>query len=220
MQSRGCHEHIIHSEYGLTFIGRGAIFLRQYTMSIVEQVRLKLDAKCSTWGCPRGTLSGEASGAQSTLYDDLHPCTEALCKFREYITSGATDAQWQELSDEVDAIHAANWPKMLARALRARVPEIPCAGLFYYRGGIHTQEKAARILEKINTELNQAVAADATIARNYFVRAEALIVELESIARGNIMPALVAFMILVTFLLIVYMLGYVCADAPKKFWPQ
>lgn len=172
-------------------------------MSLIEQVRGKLDAKCSMWGCPQG----------STLYDDLHPCTEALCQFRDYISTGATDAQWRELNEQVDAIHATNWPGMLARVLRARVraAPVPCAGIFYYRGGIHTSAKAARLMEKINKELDQAVIADPTIARNYFVRAEALVAELEAIARGNIMPALVILMILVTLVLIIYFLSpYLC----------
>jgi hypothetical protein len=165
-------------------------------MSLIEQVRAKLDAKCSTWGCPVG----------KSLYDDLHPCTEALCRFRDYFTTGATDEQWQALSDEVDAIHATNWPKMLAGALLARIPSIPCAGVFYYRGGIHTREKVTRLIEKIKTELDRAVEADPTTARNYFVRAEALILELESISRGDITVSLAALIIMLTLFLIIYFL--------------
>jgi len=165
-------------------------------MQIIREVRAILDSKCSTWGCPQG----------DTLYDNLHPCAKSLCQFREYIETGATELQWHELKAEVDAIHAPDWPKMLARAYRARVPEIPCFGIFYYRGGIHTAEKAARLIEKINKELDNAVIADPSIARNYFVRAEAMIKELKAIKKNNISVLIVAIMVVFVLIVLVYIL--------------
>jgi hypothetical protein len=78
--------------------------------------------------------------------------------------------------------------------------------VFYYRGGIHTREKVTRLIEKIKTELDRAGEADPTTARNYFVRAEALILELESISRGNITVSLAALIIMLTLFLIIYFL--------------
>jgi len=179
-------------------------------MSLVEEIRAKLDAKCSTWGCPQGT----------TLYDDLHPCTEALCRFRDYFTYGATEQQWRELSHAVDAIHAVEWPKFLAKILRANLitlQKYTHGNIFYYRGNIHSRRKANRLVEKINTELDRAVAADPSIARNYFVRAEAMIGELESISRGRITSTIVIVVIVILIILILYFASP-CNFAAKKYY--
>lgn len=181
----------------------------QYIMSLVDLIRAKLDAKCSMWGCPQG----------DTLYDDLHPCTEALCRFRDYFTHGATDKQWSELNENVDAINAINWPSFLAKVLKSRAlvtQKHITGGLFYYRGGIHTRGKADRLIEKILEELDRAVVADPNMSRGYFVRAEALIGELEYISRRNITP-MVAFMVVVIIIVLILYFAAPSICSPKNF---
>lgn len=162
---------------------------------LIEKIRRDLDAKCSSWGCPES----------GTLYDDLHPCTEALCRFRDYLTKGAPLEKWRSLYEEVTRIHATDWIKIIIKIYRKRIPQISCAGIFYYRGGIHTANKAARLIEKINYELDAVLIADPTIQRNYFLRVESLINELESIARGDITGLISLFCAIAITMLILYL---------------